>query len=275
MPHRIADDAWLRDRRIARLELFPFQYQPAQGRLDFSRRMLVEVLFEEPMRAQRAWLSRTKFSRLHPQQIRPSDSDPFEDQLAGTLINADAASGWRGLPRQAVLESGAASGPAVMTAPAYRIPIVKDGIYKLTYLNLQAAGLDVDSLNPHNLHLTSQGVEVATYLAGDGDTSFENGEYLAFYGQKFYGDHLAGQYQAEDDHWLTYVSQDTSGAFTTWTPQMNATILEQYTRENVYWLSVEASPGLRMQTVPGAPGVSTPLAQTYRETVRAEQIGIF
>ncbi len=256
---RLAEDAWLRDRRIARLELFPFQYLPAEGRLSYSPRILVEVFFE---RESAEDASSTPFS-----EYPTAGSDPFGDVLFDILLNAEAASGWRGIPRQAAVTSS----PAVMSNPAYRIPIVKDGLYKLSYANLSAAGLDVGSLNPHNLHLTSQGVDVAVYWAGDGDNNFESGEYLAFYGQKFYGEYLAGQYQAEDDHWLTYVSQDISGAFGTWKPQMNADILEQYTRENVYWLSLEASPGLRMGTVPGAPGVGTPLAQTYRETVRAEE----
>ncbi|MFQ5343093.1 MAG: C25 family peptidase propeptide domain-containing protein, partial [Anaerolineae bacterium] len=48
LPARIAGEAWLRDQRIVRVEIYPFQYNPAMGTLLWHRRLRVEVRFTAP-----------------------------------------------------------------------------------------------------------------------------------------------------------------------------------------------------------------------------------
>ncbi len=97
--------------------------------------------------------------------------------------------------------------------PVWRIGIITDGVYTLDYATLAAAGVPITGAALTDFHLFWRGQEVALEEVGSG--AFNPGDALIFYGEKFHGNR-----------------QD-----------------EEYTDENVYWLTVDAStPGLRMAT---------------------------
>ncbi len=66
----------------------------------------------------------------------------------------------------------------------FKIPVAKDGIYKLSYLDLQAAGFPVGTTDPTKLQLYHRGVELALYVEGEGDGQFNPIDFIEFYGQK-------------------------------------------------------------------------------------------
>jgi hypothetical protein len=68
--------------------------------------------------------------------------------------------------------------------PYYKIPTVQDGIYRLTYSDLQQAGFPVDAVNPKNLQIFHRGVEQAIFVNGEGDGTFNNSDFIEFYGKK-------------------------------------------------------------------------------------------
>jgi hypothetical protein len=128
----------------------------------------------------------------------------------------------------------APANPIPLPDPVWRIGVVTDGIYTLDYATLAEAGVPVTGAALADVHLFWRGQEVALHELGTG--TFDPGDALVFYGEKFHGS-----------------SHD-----------------EDYTDENAYWLTVDAStPGLRMTTrdvVPrGAP------AGVCQATVVAEQ----
>ncbi len=65
----------------------------------------------------------------------------------------------------------------------YKIPVAKDGIYKLTYTNLQAAGFPVGG-DPRYIQLFHRGQEQSIYIKGQADGSFNSSDYIEFFGQK-------------------------------------------------------------------------------------------
>jgi uncharacterized repeat protein (TIGR01451 family) len=127
-----------------------------------------------------------------------------------------------------------------LTPPSHKIPVAQDGIYEITYGELEAAGLPVDDLDPRTFQLFNMGSEVAIYVDGEDDGSFDapapanladEGDYILFYGQK-----------------------------------MNT----KYTDTNVYWLRYGDTNGLRMQTKDGTPaGADDPLI--FKHTVHLEE----
>lgn len=142
---------------------------------------------------------------------------------------------------------GAADGPAAslrasavytLPDPVWRIGVSADGLYRLSYEALAAAGAPVADSAPSDFHLLWRGQEVALEEVGMADGTLDPGDAFLFYGLKFHGP-----------------VQD-----------------EQYTDENVYWLAVlTTTPGLRMASRSAAPGAGgLPLAW-YTATVRAEQ----
>ncbi len=84
---------------------------------------------------------------------------------------------------------GAEAGAALVgpTAPAtgvsYRIQVAQEGMYRLTYTDLQLAGLPVDTLDPAQIQIFVGGVEIAIFVAGEGDGHFDASDYVVFYGK--------------------------------------------------------------------------------------------
>ncbi len=85
------------------------------------------------------------------------------------------------------------------TGDWYKIAVLKDGIFKLSYQFLKNLGMDVDNLNPNNFKLYGNGGKMlptlnsdyrpddlqqnAIYVEGEADGSFDQTDYVLFYGQ--------------------------------------------------------------------------------------------
>lgn len=65
-----------------------------------------------------------------------------------------------------------------------KIPVGQEGIYKITYQDLQKAGFPVGTVNPRNLQLFHRGREHAILVAGEANNSFDPADYVLFYGQR-------------------------------------------------------------------------------------------
>ncbi len=197
---------WLRDQPVAHLRLYPFQYNPVRQTLKVYRRLRVQVLFAPT---------------LGPQAAAPaSRSDtPYEQILQRSLLNYPALPPAAPLPRPAdSLDISTQD-----TTPALKIFVEEDGLYQVTYEDLQNAGFNLSEVNPRHLRLVNGGSEVTIYISGEGDGVFDPGDWLEFYG---------------------------------------VAPVSEFTHRNVYWLTVGDSPGLRMAERDGTPtgAGSTPTA---------------
>lgn len=66
----------------------------------------------------------------------------------------------------------------------YRIPVAQNGIYRITYSDLQTAGFPVGSVDPRRLQLFHRGTEQAMYVEGEADAIFNPSDYIEFYGRR-------------------------------------------------------------------------------------------
>jgi hypothetical protein len=240
---RIVETAWLRDQRLARIEIYPFQYLAATGTLRWHRHLRIEIKFEGSGTPDRLTAA-------------PVADDPFDQILRSTLLNYDVARQWR----SKAATPTAVSSP-MATTPRTKIVVDHDGLYRVTYTDLLSAGWAMTSFDPRNLHLTNQGLDVAIEVVGEDDGQFDAGDYVLFYGQRLRGDLLASKHADEANDWI---------ALHGWQPEFNAKMVEKYTDENVYWLETGATPGLRMTVIDGTP-LDAPVADYYTATVRAER----
>ena len=83
--------AWLRDQRLARLELYPFQYSPRTGEVRWTRRLVVEVDFTQPLAE----------ATMAYQPTTDTEANPFEASLRATVLNYDIARAWHAKPAAA------------------------------------------------------------------------------------------------------------------------------------------------------------------------------
>lgn len=114
---------------------------------------------------------------------------------------------------------------------ALKIGVTQDGMYRLTPGDLITHGFDLTGVDPSFIQVSNKGQEIPIYLQEDGNGSFDGSDILLFYG---------------------------------------TAITDIYTTENVYWLTVGATPGLRMATRSVTPGAAL-LADQFPVTLHAEQ----
>lgn len=222
----LTSTGFVRSQRVAQLVFQPFQYNPVSGELRYYPRIKVVIDFsiqsDEYFKDQNL-----------PDSIPDADTGPdegvFEAILRDNLVNYEQGRMWRSpTPRSAHADLG----PTVQEHPAYKLLVDQDGLYQVSYTDLQAAGAPVDELDPRNLRLHNQGVEVALSVAGEGDGSFNPQDYLLFYGQK------AGT---------------------------------KYTDTNVYWFTWESEPGKRMSVQDAALTGGANVSEVFSATLRVEE----
>jgi hypothetical protein len=197
-PVELVVSGMIRSQRVARLSFSPFLYNPTREALRSISHIKIEIQLR-------------KHDSISAVSV-PVDEGPFESLLQKTLINYDQARFWRSprQPESSVSTKSTATVP--MDQPLYKIQVSKDGLYQVTYAALQSAGVPVDNLDPRNLRLLNQGMEIPVFVSGEEDGIFNPEDYLLFYGQK---------------------------------------ITTKYTNSNIYWLGWGGETGLRMATKDG------------------------
>lgn len=214
-PATLGDEAWLRDQRVARLTIAPVQYDARANALRWYRSLEVEIHFEGVQAA--------------VEQTPPRVNDAFDAVLSASLLNAEQARAWRTTrgPVSAAVQATTSLGPR------YKIEVNEDGIYRISYDDLVAAGFDPSGVDPHFLRMVHDDQDVAILVEGEADGSFDPGDAVLFYGKRYVGD---------------------------------ITNQEHYTSTNVYWLLVGDSPGLRMTTSTAAPSGSATVVASHETT---------
>jgi hypothetical protein len=99
----------------------------------------------------------------------------------------------------------------------YKIPVAKDGIYKVTYLQLQQIGFPVQSIDPRNLQLFHRGKEQAITVDGESDSQFNPSDFIEFFGKKNDGTRDTKLYEAPSmqPHSYYNIFSDTTAYFLT------------------------------------------------------------
>ncbi len=206
----ISVDGRLRQQRLVGVGITPLQYDPAKNVLTVYESVHIKIRFDGQPGVMR--------SAVNP------ESSVYEDFFQSNLLNYAEAQAWRESPQPAErLQSdsaspqnqrGAVALPWSPPDPGWRISIQEDGLYRLTYAALAAAGLPVETLDPQRLQVFYQGEEIAIQVSGEEDGVFNLTDAIIFYGQG---------------------------------------IDSKYTADNVYWLTFGGTTGLRMGSRDGAP----------------------
>ncbi len=251
-PHNLAEirtAGWIRENRVLPIQLNPIQYNPVSGEVKLYHRLVVEVQFNGVGSAPSAI-----------QGFPRPESSVYEEMFENLLINPQLAKQWRSpvthaIPRDDSLRGGTVtthssafsvpSAPAI-TSPRYKVFIAKSGMYRITADDLIAAGADITAIRPSTLALSNKGKQIPIFVRNadngrttDSTTGFDAAGEIIFYGERHSGE---------------------------------KTYFDPYSDENVYWLSWNAGPGLRMETKvlsSDIPGQSEP--KNFRTRVHVEK----
>lgn len=181
----------------------------------------------------------------------PAEAVPFSEAelLKKFVINPEQISLISTPTVQSSAGYGASASPLLSrSSPDSRVKIIVDqkGIYQLTGRDLQDARIDISAINPATFRLSNKGREVAFFLVGGQDNSFDPDDYLEFWGER---------------NEKTFLAQY---------PDQYA---DPFSDENVYWLEWGGSAGLRMVEENGSLITTTQVNPSlfYSTTVHVEE----
>jgi Peptidase family C25 len=137
---------------------------------------------------------------------------------------------------------GASTGSVLASGTWVKFPVTQDGLYKIDYDFLQASGLNPSAIDPSQIRLYGNGgrmlpqansaaryddlIENAVQIVGDGDGSFDPGDYVLFY--------------AKGPHVWTYNTAT----------KLFEHIYNVYSEQAYYFLTIGAANGLRVSSKP-------------------------
>ncbi len=123
----------------------------------------------------------------------------------------------------------------------FKIPVGKDGIYKLDYSSLQAAGFPVGSVDPQRIQLFHRGVQQAIYVEGESDGQFNNADFIEFYGRRNDGTLDADLYKPASlqPHKYYNLYNDTTSYFLT-IGALNGKRMVSFNEDNTSGLAAES-----------------------------------
>lgn len=182
----LAETAFVRNQRLARVQIQPVQYNPAQGALRVYRYLRVAVTFND--------------TQLDAAQTAQA-SDIFDPFLQTQLLNYEQSLTWRSERGQPLAAGHAPASiyPGDTSRPWFKTRLSASGLYKVTSADLQGPELaPLAAANPAYLQVWTHGEQVATHFIGDSDAQFEAGEALLFYATI-----TPDIYSETDLYWLT------------------------------------------------------------------------
>ncbi|HZE88286.1 MAG TPA: hypothetical protein VE404_01995, partial [Verrucomicrobiae bacterium] len=260
-PIRLGDIGYFRDQRFVEVIYTPVVSPTGGGEALFFGKLDVDLVVDG----------------VDSQSIAdlPAPTDPlFEDQYRLTFANYDesryfrAGRAARAASAPGVAPSGRTSGRAIESSlsatsgahiasnfPSYKLTVTKDGIYRMSGTYLTAAGTGVaqglTGADPRQFKIMNRGVEIPIFVSGEGDGSFDSGDFVEFFGQRLDGPETI----------LNFSLGQSPGIYQS----------DDYGDKNVYWLSVDMNgTRLRMSARSAPPNAGLPLATDFGETIHTE-----
>ncbi|OQY39860.1 MAG: hypothetical protein B6226_00990 [Candidatus Cloacimonetes bacterium 4572_65] len=174
------ETAYIGDRHFGSFQLFPFRYDSNKNELIVNDRIEFEIIINGDKNVKRGW------------QLSSNYIDKAGDSFC---LNNSYSKKWR---KEKLLSTEEYTRDSEENAIDF--VVLEDGIYKITYEYLTdmvqsiqdstgiPLGWNLDSINPQNLQLTSEDGFEPIFFFGEEDNSFDEGDYLEFYGHRHAGD---------------------------------------------------------------------------------------
>lgn len=201
---------WVRNQKVARVRIFPVQYNPARNTVRYYSEISLKVNFIGPKT-----------------QSLPQEKDSFDKIFQNMLINYEQAKNWR--KSQTSTPNYFPSNPLASSVNCYKIITREDGLYRIDAATLQSAGIDISQIDPRTIQIFNGGgkalplsnfvprpalQELAIQVAGENDGVFNSSDYILFYGRSVSNwdydsvnnqyNRYTNNYTTQNVHWLTW-----------------------------------------------------------------------
>ena len=187
---------FVRDQRIASLQINPIQYNSATKQLKIFKSVTFRIEFPSfPVLSGNPGMGTaapSAFSRKSP---------AFESLFQGTLRNYEQSKPWRG-QRQLLYGNHAPGAPTLTTSTLrFKIPVTRTDLYRITYNNIKAAGIEPEDIDLDTVRLDSSGKKQGIYVFDEnGNDTLDPSEQMVFYGRAL----ADNKFTDENVYWLRF-----------------------------------------------------------------------
>ncbi len=226
--YKIKGCLWVGNYYCMHITVNPFSYDASSGRIIEIREFLVNINLPA---------------------VSAANSEKTHEKLPEMVDNVQFAEQWKA---QKAMYSIPQTDSWIDYSQEYlKIGVANDGIYRLTYLDLQANGIPVSTLNPNLFKLFLKGKEIPLYVHSENDNTFKDGDYIEFLGRRNYG---SSHYREPAAYGTPYNEY-----------------LNRYSDTTIYWLSWNGNIGKRVDTVAATSGYPSDTTRYYDELIHSEK----
>jgi len=212
-----------RDIRMQELELTPVQYNASTRQLLLYKKIRLRIDFNAPPVSKHPFQQRGKLDALY----------------SDMLLNFQNAKHWqRPLNRRL---SRPEQNVYLPEGTWYRMTVQKDGLYKITPSDLSASGIDIANLPINSLQMFNNGGHMLNIKISASDYNPPFTQEIPIFIQDRNGN---GLFDGND--FLLFYGKAVNGWFYDYRLKDFAYQEHLYAKENVYWLTVKGTQGLRM-----------------------------
>lgn len=202
------------------VKIFPVKFDPVQNTIKLYQKIVFRITYARG----------GTFSQ-----------QPYDELLSSTFINYNVARYWKKKSRD--LRKVSVTSSVLAQGDWLRFEASEEGIYKIDYNFLSSAGLNPESIDPRTLKIYNNGgkelpenvnasrpadlVENAIKIIGESDGTFNQGDYILFYGRG-------------TNFWFFDSTSNKIKRFH-----------HTFSDHNYYWLTYDGANGKRIQDKPG------------------------
>jgi hypothetical protein len=248
----IKEIGFLRNIRVAKILISPVQYNPVTKHLEIHQNLNITARFS----------------------AKPTINTKVENENIGyfdriyekMLLNGRIAKNWKMESAKRIektLNKGYLPQPTMLRPRDFfeisdnwlKVKIETTGVYKINYQDLNNLGINPNTINPKTFRLFNIGnyitniqypdtmIEIPIYVYGETDNSFDQQDYILFWGEGVSG----------------------------WDSTYQNFQLNLFTNYNYYWLSYGDEIGLRIGSIPTSSGINPLIVESARRLIHFEQ----
>jgi hypothetical protein len=150
-------------------------------------------------------------------QINTNPLNAVDELVLSSVINPEQARMWQSINPNISIKNSSENW--IDYSKEYmKFGVIKDGIQRISFSDLQNYGLNPSSVNPKTFKLFVKGEQIPIFVKGELDNSFDEKDFIEFYAEKNYGSKNYSDIVSIGTDYLNYFDRysDTSHIWLSW-----------------------------------------------------------
>jgi hypothetical protein len=187
---------WIRDFYCVAIKINPVQFEWKSKSLKIISNAKLDIVFKN----QKTF------------ELNTSALGNYDQDLKDVIKNYSSAQNFRA-KRNISLDQDSLGNWIDYSKTYYKLAISRDGIYRITYNDLVSYGITPTSINPKMIKIFRQGKQIPLYVKGEDDISFNQTDYIEFWGEKNYGKSNYRDIVEQRQDYINYMDRYNDTAF--------------------------------------------------------------